>query len=112
MVIGMSNYRGGARLTADDSQLHFAMGPLLRPGHPPFSVPWSDITASRDGWPWFPFKGKPVIRLTLAKHRALRILLQVSDGERIVEASGGRLELSEPRSAGVQSRETATSSRR
>ena len=112
MVMGMTNYRGGARLTADDSHLHFSMGALLRPGHPPFSVPWSDIAASRDTWPWFPLKGNPVIRLTLARHRDLRILVPVSDGERIVAASGGRLELSQPRSAGVQSHDAATSSRR
>lgn len=109
MVMGLTNYRGGARLTADDSHLHFSMGALLRPGHPPFSVPWSDITASRDGWPWFPLKGYPLIRLTLARHGGLRILVPVSTGERIVEASSGRLELSEPRTPAVH---TATSSRR
>ncbi len=112
MVMGMTNYRRGARLTADDSHLHFSMGALLRPGHPPFSVPWSDIAVSRDTWPWFPLKGHAVIRLTLARHRDLRILVPVSDGERIVEASGRRLELSEPRSAEIRSHDTATSSRR
>lgn len=96
IVMGMSGYRTGVRLTPDDLHLHFSMSALARPGHPPFSVPWSDITASRDQWPWFPFKGVPVIRLTLGRYRRLRILLQVSDGERIVAASGGRLNLSEP----------------
>ncbi len=96
VVMGMSNYRGGVRLTPDDSHLHFSVWALLRPGHPPFSVPWSDITASRDEWPWFPFKGAPVIRLTLGRYRRLRILVPVSDGERIVAASGSRLKLSEP----------------
>jgi len=96
VVMGMTNYRGGVRLTPADSHLHFSMWALLRPGHPPFSVPWSDITASRDRWPWFPFKGYPVIRLTLARYRSLRILVPVSDGERIVASSEGRLTLSEP----------------
>ncbi len=96
IVMGMANYRGGVRLTPDHSHLHFSVWALLRPGHPPFSVPWSDVTASRDQWPWFPFKGMPVIRLTLGRYRHLRILVQVLDGDKIVAASGGRLQVSEP----------------
>ena len=97
ILMRMSNYRGGARLTPDESHLHFAQSMLTRPGHPSFSVPWSDITASRDEWPWFPLKGHPMMRLTLAKDPDLRILMPMRDGERIVAASGGRLTLDEPR---------------
>jgi hypothetical protein len=96
VLMGLTNYRGGVRLTADDSHLHFSAGAFLRPGHPPFSVPWSDLTVSHDTWPWFPFKGHPLIRLTLAKHSGLRILLPVRHGERIIAASGGRLQLNGP----------------
>ena len=96
MVMGVTNYRSGARLTADNSHLHFSMWGPFRPGHPPFSVPWSDVAASRDQWPWFPMKGHPVIRLTLARRRDLRILLRASDGEGLKSASGGRLEPTEP----------------
>lgn len=97
ILMRMSNYRGGARLTPDESHLHFTLPALQRPGHRPFSVPWSDITASRDEWPWFPLKGHPMVRLTLAKDPELRILMPLRDGERIVAASGGRLELDHPR---------------
>ena len=97
MLMGISNYRGGARLTPDESHLHFAQSALQRPGHPSFSVPWSDITATRDEWPWFPLKGHPMVRLTLAKDPDLRILIPVRDGERIIAASDGRLLLEEPR---------------
>ena len=96
MVMGLANYRGGVRLTTDASHLHFSMGPLLRPSHPAFSVPWSDVRAARDTWPWLPFKGDPVIRLSLARHSGLRILLPVKAGERVVAASEGRLQLSGP----------------
>ena len=99
MVMGMANYRGGVRLRGDESHLHFYTWALLRPGHPPFSVPWSDITATRDGWPWFPLKGRPVMRLTLARHRTLRILVPRSVGELIIAESSGRLEVSEARPA-------------
>jgi hypothetical protein len=97
ILMGISNYRGGARLTPDESHLHFAQSALQRPGHYPFSVPWSDIAASRDEWPWFPMKGHPMVRLALAKEPDLRILIPVRDGERIVAASGGSLALDEPR---------------
>ncbi len=97
MVMRLTVYRGGARLTTDGSHLHFAMSPFMRPGHQPFSVPWSDIHMSRDGWPWFPLKGRPVVRLSLAQHPDLRILVQVRDGERIVAGSAGQLALDDPR---------------
>ena len=97
VLMGISNYRGGARLTPDESHLHFALPALQRPGHPPFSVPWSDISASRDEWPWFPLKGHPMVRLTLAKDPDLRILMPLRDGEAIAAASGGRLAMDEPR---------------
>jgi len=99
MVMGMANYRGGVRLAADDSHLHFSMTALLRPGHPPFSVPWSDITIARDEWPWFPFKGHPVTRITLARHRSLRVLVPESTGDLIITASENRLHLTGSRVA-------------
>jgi hypothetical protein len=95
LIMRVTWYRGGVRLTADDSHLHFSVWPLYRPGHRPFSVPWSDVSMSRDEWPWLPFKGLPVVRLTLAKEPNLRILVQMSIGEGIIAASGGRLELNQ-----------------
>ena len=96
LVMHMSVYRGGVRLTPDESYLHFAPTLFMRPGHRAFSVPWSDIEATPDGWPWFPLKGHPVVRLTLAADPELRILVQVKDAKRIFEGSGGRLEPQDP----------------
>lgn len=95
ILMGMTNYRGGARLTPDDSYLHFSMSLLNRLGHPPFSIPWSDITASRDEWPWLPFKGHPVIRLTIAQHQSLRLLIPLKAGERILASTAGRVQSGE-----------------
>lgn len=95
LIMRISWYRSGTRLTAGASHLHFSVVPPFRPGHPPFSVPWADVTVSRDGWPWLPFKGRPVMRLTLARDRGIRILVPVSVGEGIIAASRGRLQLTE-----------------
>ncbi|HEU5049008.1 MAG TPA: hypothetical protein VFU00_01725, partial [Gemmatimonadales bacterium] len=91
LVLNRSVYKMGVRFTMDESHLHVRMSALARPGHRPFSVPWSEIAASRDEWPWFPFKGEPMARLTIAACPDLRILVRMRDGLRIAEASGGRL---------------------
>ncbi|HET8624504.1 MAG TPA: hypothetical protein VFM14_13155 [Gemmatimonadales bacterium] len=91
IVMNKSVYKAGVRFTMDDAHLHFRMSLPARPGHSPFSVPWSEIEASRDEWPWFPFKGEPMVRLALAAYPDLRILVRLRDGRRIAEASSGRL---------------------
>jgi hypothetical protein len=91
LIMNKSVYKMGVRFTMDESHLHFRMSSLARPGHSPFSVPWSEIEASRDEWPWFPLKGEPMVRLAIAAHPDLRILVRLRDGRRIAEASGGRL---------------------
>jgi hypothetical protein len=48
LVMHKSVYRMGARFTMDESHLHFRMSVLARSGHSPFSVPWSELEASRD----------------------------------------------------------------
>jgi len=91
VVMNKSVYKMGVGFTMDESYLHFRMSVLARPGHSPFSVPWSELEASRDEWPWFPLKGEPMARLTIAAYPDLRILVKMRDGRRIVEASGDRL---------------------
>lgn len=91
VVMNKSIYKAGVRFTMDDSHLHFAMPAIARPGHSPFSVPWSDIGVSPDEWPWFPFKGVAMGRFMLEGEPDLRILVKELDVRRIAEASSGRL---------------------
>ncbi|HEU4829778.1 MAG TPA: hypothetical protein VFT04_11350 [Gemmatimonadales bacterium] len=103
LVMNKSLYKMGVRFTLDESHLHVTMSMLARPGHQPFSVPWSDIAASRDEWPWFPFKGEPMVRLTFAAYPEIRVLVRMPVGLRLAEASGGRLWIDgmrEPAAAG------------
>jgi hypothetical protein len=95
VVLNKSVYKMGVRFTMDESHLHFRMSALARPGHSRFSVPWAEIEASRDEWPWFPFKGEPMARLTMAAHPEIRVLVKMRDGRRIAEASEGRLTIDE-----------------
>ncbi|HEX6643074.1 MAG TPA: hypothetical protein VF037_00235, partial [Gemmatimonadales bacterium] len=93
IVLNRSLYKTGVRFTLDDAHLHVAMSMLARPGHRPFSVPWAEVAATRDEWPWFPFKGEPMVRLTFAAHPDIRMLVRMGVGRRIAEASGGRLDI-------------------
>lgn len=40
-----SNYSGILRVCADSQALHLSVFVLFRPGNPPLSIPWEDITA-------------------------------------------------------------------
>jgi hypothetical protein len=97
VLMGKTTYKGGVRLTPGDTHLHCAMPALHQPGHGTFCIPWSDLAASRDESPWFPFKGHPMIRPAVTKDPGRRILVPLRQGERLVAASGGRLTLTEPR---------------
>ena len=93
LVLNLAIYKMGVRFAADESHLHIAMSALARLGHWPLSVPWSEVEATRDEWPWFPFKGEPMVRLTFAAHPDIRMLVRTRVAERIAEASGGRLQI-------------------
>ena len=95
LVIGSGTYKGVVRLSADPAHLHVSMGILLRPGYPTFSVPWADITATRDRWPWS-LPPAPVVRLTFARAPDIRFLIRPRVAEAVVAASDGRLRVHEP----------------
>jgi hypothetical protein len=80
-------YRG-VHLKAGEAHLHFHMLPPV--GHPPFSVPWSDISAKKHAdrsrqRARFNFAGVPDVPFTVSRTAA----------ERIIEASRGRLHFNE-----------------
>jgi hypothetical protein len=88
LIVGRSNYRNLARLTAGGSHLHASVTLPFRPGRPPFSVPWSEITVSRDT---FPFPRFGVLRFTFAKAPEVRFLVPTTVGEKVIAASRGRV---------------------
>lgn len=40
-----SSYSGILKVCADAQALHLSVFPLFRPGHPPLSIPWEDISS-------------------------------------------------------------------
>jgi len=84
LVLGRSTYKGMASLTADPRHLHFSMGFLFRPGYPTFSIPWSDITASRDEWRW-----------SLTAAPVVRVLIRPRVAEEVIPESGWVNQISE-----------------
>jgi hypothetical protein len=90
LVVGRMTYNHMARLTAGSSHLHVSMGVHLRPGYPTFSIPWSDITATRDVWRWS-LPPAPVVRLTFTRDPQVRFLIRPRVADEVVAASGRQL---------------------
>lgn len=79
MRIGWVNYNNCVNLVAGRFGLHFSMVFLLRLGHPPFYVPWSEITVTcQKGWIFeyiqFYARKAPGVRLRLLRGQAEQIL--------------------------------------
>jgi hypothetical protein len=45
-----ANYSGVLKICADDQGLYFSVMFLFRPGHPPFFVPWEEISGTKKGY--------------------------------------------------------------
>ncbi len=97
LVVGRITHRM-AYLTAGPAYLHVSTPTLFRPGYPPFSVPWSDITATREVWSWS-LPATPAVRLTLARARQVRLLIRATTADEMITASTGNLRVREEAAA-------------
>jgi hypothetical protein len=98
LVVGKGFYKNATWLRVDDSYLHVSgLGPC-RLWMPKFSVPWSDISATSDDYPWGLWDSR-VIRLTFARDPSVRFMVWPSVFDQLVEASEGRLRPLEPQPA-------------
>lgn len=79
-----SNYSGILRVCADGQALHLSVFVLFRPGNPPLSIPWEDISATAYGF-------GVELRFYRAENVPLRISRQLA--ERIMPASEGRFQI-------------------
>jgi hypothetical protein len=90
----LTGYNGCLTFEAGPMALRVSVWPLFRAGHPPFEVPWSEITARRE-----PRHSRLVgARATLRFARTPGVPLRVTQrlAERLAAASGGQLHLLDP----------------
>ena len=79
-----SNYSGILRVCADSQALHLSVFVLFRPGNPPLSIPWEDITA----------KPRPFgIELRFYRAEGVPLLISRQLAGRLEQASDGRFRL-------------------
>jgi hypothetical protein len=88
LVLRWVAYRGIVRLKTGHSHLHFSVALPWRIAHPPFSVPWGDISGVPDRY-W----GFPAVRFTIARAPDIDVRMSASDARRLAAASGGCLHL-------------------
>jgi hypothetical protein len=86
LMNGNAKYSGAMTVVADAQMLHFAVFPLLRIGHDPFSVPWGDVRAERRQ-----LLLVERVALTFAQAPGVTMLISRSLMERLAQASGGQL---------------------
>lgn len=79
-----SGYSGILRVCADGQALHLSVFPLFRPGNPPLSIPWEDVTA-------VPYGFGVELRFYRAGNVPLRISRRLA--EQVAQASEGRFHI-------------------
>jgi hypothetical protein len=97
LVVGRISHRM-ADLTAGPAYLHVSTPSLFRPGYPTFSVPWSDITATREDWSWS-LPATPAVRLTFARAQEVRVLIRATTADEMIPATARNLQVQEKRAA-------------
>ena len=76
-------YKGSANVGADSRGLYLSLFFIFRFGHPPFFVPWRDITITEKQL----FKSK-VLELRFRKTEDLPVRIFAKLGDRLAEAAG------------------------
>lgn len=90
-IINTGKQSGTINIGINSSRLHLSVIFLLRPGHPPLFISWSEISVSRCQ------KMSPyIIELQTAKHPTIPIRITESLFEEIKALSGQQLSITEP----------------
>lgn len=81
---GYSNYSGILLVCADGHALHLSTFILFRPGNPPLSIPWEDITSKTKTFG---------IELRFFRAEGVPLLISRQLAERLEQASAGKFRL-------------------
>ncbi len=85
-----SNYNGVLKICADDEGLYFSVMFLFRPGHPPFFVPWEEISGTKRRYFFY-----SVIDLRFQRTPNLPFRIYQRTADRLVDVANGRWTYSE-----------------
>jgi hypothetical protein len=80
-----SNYNGVLKICADDEGLYFSVIFLFRPGHPPFFVPWGEISGTKKGYFFY-----QVVDLRFQRTPDLPFRIYQRTADKLVEVANGR----------------------
>jgi hypothetical protein len=95
VVVGRAFYKNTIWFRLDDTYLHVSgLGPF-RLWQPTFSVPWSEISATPDHYPWGLWDSR-VIRLTFARDPTARVLVWPHVYDDMISASGDLCQPTQP----------------
>ena len=95
VVVGRAFYKNSTRFGLDDTYLHVSASWPFRLWQPAFSVPWSEISAAPDDYPWGLWDSR-VIRLTFARDPAARVLVWPHVYDTMLRARGGVSQSTQP----------------
>ncbi len=76
-----SNYSGILRVCADSQALHLSAFVLFRPGNPPLSIPWEDITSTARTFG---------VELRFSRAEGVPLVISRQLAERLEHASAGK----------------------
>lgn len=80
-----ANYNGILKICADDQGLYFSVFFFFRPGHPPFFVPWDEISGTKKQYFLY-----PVVDLRFQRTPNLPFRIYKRTGDRLVDVANGR----------------------
>lgn len=80
-----SNYNGILKICADDEGLYFSVMFLFRPGHPPFCVPWGEISGTKKGYFFY-----NVVDLRFQRTPDLPFRIYQRTADKLVDVANGR----------------------
>jgi hypothetical protein len=82
---GWANYNNCLTVGAGARGIHFGVFFLFRPGHPPFEVPWEEISVTEGT-----FLFRHYVELRFRRASGVRVRLRKRLGDRLQAEAGGR----------------------
>lgn len=90
-LAGWVGYNGCVTAGSDPFTLYLSLWPILRLGHPPLLIPWSEVSARIERR-----RGFPVVLLTFARAPGVEVRISGRLAGRLAEESRGSFRIADP----------------